>query len=171
MIGDPDGPGITRSACFVTGGVVLALQDAGVGGAKVPMVAVDGALDFLEKVRASDGTFRYLPDIPGTVVDGVHPEACGRGPLCALALRRGGRGDGDLLKGTLDLFLEHRSVFKGEWHKELCHTSPEGFGSHYLFYDYLFAARAVGDLPRESRPRYRAALLADILDARLEDGS
>jgi len=169
--GDPGGPGIDPSASFLTAGVVLALLDAQGSGAKVAKESIERALDFLEKLRASDGTFRYLPDIRGTLVDGVHTEACGRGPLCALALRRGGRGDGDLLEGTLDLFLEHRSVFKGEWHKELCHTSPEGFGSHYLFYDYLFAARAVGDLPRESRPRYRAALLADILDARLEDGS
>jgi tetratricopeptide (TPR) repeat protein len=169
--GDADGSGIDPSASFLTAGVLLALLETREAGAKVQQEAIDGALAFLDGLREKDGTYRYLPDLPGTLVDGVHPEACGRGPVCALALFRGGRGGTDLLQSALDLFLAHRSEFKAEWHKELCHTSPEGFGSHYLFYDYLFAASAARALPREVRERYRGPILADVLAARLADGS
>jgi hypothetical protein len=140
----------------------------------VPKDSIERALDFLAKLRDEDGTFRYFSEVPGALVDGVHPEACGRGPVCALALRRGGRGgpgDDEPLKRALELFLAHRREFKAEWGKELCHTSPEGFGAHYLFYDYLFAAKAARELPPEERGRYRGPLLADILAAHLADGS
>jgi len=169
--GDADGSGIDPSASFLTAGVLLALLETREAGAKVQQEAIDGALAFLDGLREKDGTYRYLPDLPGTLVDGVHPEASGRGPVCALALFRGGRGETDLLQSALDLFLAHRNEFKAEWHKELCHTSPQGFGSHYLFYDYLFAASAARALPREVRERYRGPILADVLAARLADGS
>src|SRR5260221_2572615 len=169
--GDAGDTGIDPSASFLTAGVALALLDVREAKASVPKESIERALDFLAKLRDEDGTFRYFSEVPGALVDGVHPEACGRGPVCALALRRGGRGDEALLKRTLDLFLAHRGEFEAEWGKELCHTSPEGFGAHYLFYDYLFAAKAARELPREARERFRGPLLADILGSRLADGS
>jgi len=67
--------------------------------------------------------------------------------------------------------VKHRAGFKREWHKELCHTSPEGFGAHYIFYDYLFAAACVRSLPRDERARYRSLIAEDVLAARFADGS
>ncbi len=91
--------------------------------------------------------------------------------MCALALHRGGAGSLDLVRAALARFLAHRERFQKEWHKTLCHTGPAGLGSHYLFYDYCFAAASVRALPRAERSRYRDALLEDILDARFADGS
>jgi hypothetical protein len=150
---------------------VLALHDARDAGAKVPKESLDRALDFLDRARDGDGTYRYMPDVPGARVGEMHPEACGRGPVCALALRRGGRGDEKLVASALEIFGGHQGEFRAEWGKALCHTGPEGFGAHYLFYDYLFAARALRELPRDDRQRFRGPLLADVLAARLADGS
>ena len=83
-----------------------------------------------------------MPTVPTARVRDSYPEAAGRGPLCALALHRGGRGKTDDLRKALVSFVEQHAGFKKEWHKALCHTSPEGFGSHYIFYDYLFASAA-----------------------------
>ncbi len=169
--GSGGGSGIDPSATFLTAGVVVALLDAREAGAKVAQEPLDRALDFLDRAREKDGTYRYMPDVPGTVVDGTHPEACGRGPVCAYALRRGGRGEPELLASALRIFVAHRPGFLAEWGKTLCHTGPEGFGAHYLFYDYLFAARATLELPREQRARFRGPILADVLAARRADGS
>jgi hypothetical protein len=169
--GAPGESGIDPSATFLTGGVVLALLDARDAGAKIAQEPIDRALDFLDRAREKDGTYRYMPDVPGTLVDGTHPEASGRGPVCAYALRRGGRGEPELLSSALSIFVAHRPGFLAEWGKTLCHTGPEGFGAHYLFYDYLFAARAVRELSKEDRARFRGPILADVLAARLADGS
>jgi hypothetical protein len=169
--GAPAGSGIDPSATFLTAGVALALRDARESGAKVPQDALDHALDFLDRAREKDGTYRYMPDVPGTIVDGTHPEACGRGPVCAYALRRCGRAGLELVASALRVFIEHRPGFLAEWGKTLCHTGPEGFGAHYLFYDYLFAARSIRELPQGGRAKYRGPILADVLAARRADGS
>ena len=125
--GDPGGKAFDPSASFLTAGVVLALFEARDAGAEVSKPVLDDALRFLERMRQDDKTFRYMPAIPGERVDGAVPEAAGRGPLCALTLLRGGIGDAALVRTTLGAFVAHRSSFVKEWHKELCHTSPQGF--------------------------------------------
>jgi hypothetical protein len=62
-------------------------------------------------------------------------------------LRRGGRIEVERVRESLDLFLRFRGGFLSEWHKELCHTGPQGQGAHYLFYDYVFASAALRELP------------------------
>jgi hypothetical protein len=169
--GDPGGKAFDPSASFLTAGVVLALFEARDAGADVSKSVLDDALRFLQRLRQDDGSFRYMPAIPGERVAGAYPEAAGRGPLCALTLLRGGIGDVALVHTTLGSFVAHRTSFAREWRKELCHTSPEGFGAHYIFYDYAFAAEAVRALPRDERSAFRAALLEDVLCERLADGS
>ncbi|MCE9594235.1 MAG: hypothetical protein K8S98_08575 [Planctomycetes bacterium] len=169
--GDPEGKGFDPSASFLTAGVAIVFADARRAGAKVSEPKLARALDFLESLRDDDGTFRYMRDVAVTREDGVAREACGRGPVCALALRRNGRSDKDEVKRTLDLFVAHRDVFRPEWRKVLCHTSPTGFGAHYLMYDYAFAAVALEELTPSERKRYRAALLEDVLAERQADGS
>lgn len=169
--GDPTGAEFDPSTSFLAAGVLSVLLDARDSGAKVPQSVLDGALGFLESTRQEDGSYRYLSDVPNELVEGSYPEAAGRGPACALALQRGGRGKPEWVSAALAQFLAHRPGFRREWHKELCHTSPEGFGSHYLFFDYLFAAKAARSLPKAERERARLAILEDVLGERFADGS
>ena len=92
-----------------------------------------------------------------------NPEAAGRGPVCALALLRGGAGTKDELRVSLQTFDEQRATLAREWGKDVCHTGKEGQGAHYLFYDWAFAAAAVRELPGSERSRWRKPLLTDIL--------
>jgi tetratricopeptide (TPR) repeat protein len=169
--GDPSGENFDPSASFLTAGVVTVLLDARDCGVDVPEEVLDRALDFLDGLRQEDGSYRYMRDLPNARVGDDFPEAAGRGPACAFALHRGGRADLARIRPALAAFLEHRPAFRKEWHKALCHTAPEGFGSHYLFFDYLFAARAARVLPKSERERARLAILEDVLGERFADGS
>jgi len=160
--------GFDPSTSFLTAGVLLALLDARDAGTAVPQLAMDRGQAFLAGLRHADGSFRYMRDAPEPV---GNPEAAGRGPVCALALLRGGAGSVDDLTASLQRFDEQRAALKREWGKETCHTGPEGQGAHYLFFDWAFAAEAVAQLPRNRQQRFRRALLQDILDVRDADGA
>jgi hypothetical protein len=163
--------GLDPSSSFLTAGVVLVLLDAKAAGASVPADALDSGLRFLDRLRGDDGVYRYMPDLPGSrSADGI-AEAAGRGPLCALALQRGGVAGVERVRDALRIFADHREAFRKEWHKVLCHTGQEGLGAHYLLYDYWHAAAALRVLPAAERPALRDAILADLLAARFADGS
>ena len=51
------------------------------------------------------------------------------------------------------------------------HTGPDGQGSHYLMFDYAFAAAAIDELPDREKRRYKRPLIEQILGARSDDGS
>jgi tetratricopeptide (TPR) repeat protein len=160
--------GFDGSASFLTAGVLIALIDARAAGVAVPQAPIGRGLDFLEGLRQEDGTFRYFAGIPETPGD---PEAAGRGPVCELALLRGGVGGLPGLRRALDAFDDQRSVFRREWGKELCHTGAQGQGAHYLLYDWSFAASAAALLPRSERSRWRRELLSDLLAVRDAEGA
>ncbi|MBI1852320.1 MAG: hypothetical protein HYR85_18420 [Planctomycetes bacterium] len=169
--GDPSGAGFDPSASFLTAGVLLVLLDARDAGLPVSKDAIAKGLKFLDRSRQKDGTYRYMPDVPGGTGADAIAEAAGRGPACAWLLQRGGIGSVDGVRDALKTFDANRTAFKKEWHKALCHTGPEGLGAHYLLYDYWFAAAAVRALPEKERSAYRDGLRADVLDARFADGS
>ncbi len=175
LIGDDTaGAGFDPSASFLTAGAVLALLEAKDAGAKVPDGAVDRSLSFLERMRDPDGVYRYMPDIPNTRVDERAPEAAGRGPACALALLRGSKdakAGTDELARTLEAFVAEQDRFGRAFHKSLCHTEPEGFGAHYLLYDYWLALAAANELPAKEREHVRNDVLTAMLRHRFEDGS
>ena len=87
----------------------------------------------------------------GSIVAG----SAGRGPVCTLALLHGGRAEVEDLRTALDLFARHRGTYTRERGKSLMHCGSEGQGSHYLTFDYAYAAQAVSLLPSEERGRYR----------------
>ncbi len=167
LAGDDD-TGFDPSASFLTAGVLLALLDARAAGAQVPQGALDRGLGFLRRTRLPDGSFRYFGDVPQAEGD---PEAAGRGPVCALALLRGGAGTVAELRIALEGFGAQREALARERGKDLCHTGPEGQGAHYLFYDWAFAAAAVAELPASERARHRRPLLQDVLEARDAEGA
>jgi hypothetical protein len=118
-------------------------------------------------MRRQDGSFRYFMDVPEPEAD---PEAAGRGPVCALALLRGGAGTRDELRDSLETFDVQRATLAREWGKDICHTGEQGQGAHYLFYDWAFAAASVRELPPSERGRWRKPLLTDILAVRDAEG-
>lgn len=169
--GDPRGEGVDPSTSFLTAGVVLALLEARAAGIEVEAGVIEKALAFLQRVRLADGSYLYFGGVPDADPSGEHREASGRGPVCTLALVRGGKLEREDLERSLDVFLKHKPSLARQWRKDLCHTGPEGQGSHYLFFDYRFAAAAMRGLQPDARRRLRGPLLNDVLAARLEDGS
>jgi tetratricopeptide (TPR) repeat protein len=160
--------GLDTSASFLTAGVLLALVDARAAGVQVPQAPLDRGLRALAAMRMDDGTFRYFADVPEAAGD---PEAAGRGPVCELALLRGGAGGLDGVRRALLAFDEQRPAFRREWGKDLCHTGEQGEGAHYLLYDWAFAAAAAAELPGSERARWRRELLGDVLAARDAQGA
>ena len=160
--------GFDGSASFLTAGVLMALLEARGAGVEVPQAPLERGLAFLEGLRQSDGSFRYFAGVPQPTGD---PEAAGRGPVCELALLRGGRGGLSTLRHALATFDGQREVLRREWGKDICHTGAQGQGAHYLLYDWCFAARAAAELPRSERKRWRRELLADLLAVRDAEGA
>ncbi len=69
------------------------------------------------------------------------------------------------------LLVRYRRELAGQRGKALMHTGRHGQGSHYLLFDYAFAAAAVRELPQEKRDKYRRTILEVVLGTRTEDGS
>jgi hypothetical protein len=165
-----------NSISFVTAFVLVALaatQDAGV---EVPEDMIDRALTCLERMKNPDGTFEYSLGRTGEQ-GGKEPHtplpigSAGRGPLCALALRLFDKADVGDLRRALDQFITHRQSYVKEQGKTLMHCGTEAVGSHYLMFDYAFAASAIALLPAAERSQYRTAMLDQVLAARSEAGS
>jgi hypothetical protein len=157
---------------FTTAAVVHALVRAREVGFEIPDKVLSRALDCLEGMRNDDGTFEYMRRADGGSGGvGGRPGAAGRGPVCAHALLRGGRGSLDELRSTLDIFVEHRAGLSKEAWKILMHTGPAAQGSHYVMFDYATIADSLGELPRAERVRYREAVREELLKTHCRDGS
>lgn len=160
--------GFDGSASFLTAGVLIALLDARAAGLAVPQAPLGRGLKFLESMRQEDGSYRYfagVPEMPGDA------ESAGRGPVCELALLRGGVGGLSGVRRALSVFRDRRESFRSEWGKDLCHTGAQGQGAHYLLYDWSFASAAAAQLPRSERTRWRQLLLTDLLAVRDAEGA
>ncbi|MEW6742294.1 MAG: hypothetical protein AB1486_06010 [Planctomycetota bacterium] len=175
MGGDVDNldPALNVSFSFVTAFVLIGLFAADEAGIEIPEDLLDDALACLERMRNQDGTFEYAlvhanESAPRTPTPAG---AAGRGPLCALALHLWGRIDLEAICTALDQFVTHRHTYAREHGKTVMHCGPEGQGSHYLMFDYAFAAAASAKLPEAERAPYREPLLRQILGARSEAGS
>ena len=160
----------TPSMSFTTAGVLLALADARAAGFEVPDALLERGLDLLAATRNADGTFEYWL-YPGVPRPGAAVGASGRGPVCTLALVRGGRARDEELGSACALFSEHRATLAAEAGKILMHCGPGGLGSHYPYFDYAGVAECLERLPAEVRGRRRLELLEVLLAARAEDGS
>jgi hypothetical protein len=163
------------SISFLTAFVLVALaatQDAGV---EVPGDMIDRAVACLERMKNPDGTFQYrLARGDDKAVAPRTPQpigSAGRGPLCTLALRLFDKADAADLRRALDQFMTHRQSYLKEQGKTLMHCGREAVGSHYLLFDYVFAASAIALLPAAERSQYRTALLDQVLSARSDAGS
>lgn len=166
-------PALEVSFSFVTAYVLIALREAQAIGADVPEEALAKAADCLARCRDPDATFTYtLYHADEKAGRAVKPSgAAGRGPECAWALQQSGRASAADVAGALDHFMRHRAAFAREQGKTLMHCGAEGEGSHYLLFDYAFAASAAAAQPAERRERWRRPLLELLLAARTDAGS
>jgi len=162
-----------QSISFVTASVVLALLRAHEAGIELELETIERGLDALEAMRSEDGVFAYLwwSFQPRAEDEDKLSGAAGRGPLCELALLRGGRSDGARLRAALDAFFDLSPTLAREAGKALMHSGLEGEGCHYVLYDYATAARAIAALPEDERRPYRERLALLVDATRREDGA
>lgn len=160
------------SMSFTTAAVLHALLRAKDAEVELGPELLSRGLQCLEDMRTEDGAFRYMVEHSShTPVGGTPGDAAGRGPACSLALLRAGRADADAVRARLQLFVEHLPELAREQGKAMMHCGPEAQGSHYLLFDYMYAAEAVAALPARERADFREPLLEAILAARNADGS
>ncbi len=156
---------------FTTAAVVLALLDAREAGIEVPQIVIENGLDCIERAgNAADG-YHYMVGAEAAIPDPGQAGRAGRGPVCALALLRGGRRDVNEVRAGLDLFLEHADGLAHELGKHLMHAGPEAQGCHYLMFDYANAVMATTVLAPSERVRYRERVLREMLRAHTADGA
>lgn len=166
---DPAGGGLAAS--FLSACVLLTLLDARDAGLRIPNVANERASGFLRGLQNTDGTFRYMPDVPAGGKSGSDPEAAGRSPLCALALHRAAVGGVEGVRRALELFARDRGPLRDQRGKDLCHTGPDAQASYYFLYDLYFAAAATAVLPTAERAAYETIVRGEIMAARSSDGT
>jgi hypothetical protein len=166
-------PNLDVSFSFVTAFVLVALRRAEEVGVKIPDEMKEEAISCLERMRNKDSSFEYTLVHANEKAARVPLPAgsAGRGPLCAFALKLWGRATTDDICSALDRFLEHRHTYRKEHGKTLMHCGLEGQGSHYLMFDYAFAAAACAELEGEECGRYQGVILNQILEARTSEGS
>jgi len=123
-------------------------------------------------MRNRDGSFEYSLYHANESARGapLPAGAAGRGPLCALALFEWERTDAGEVIRALEAFLRHRTSYAREKGKTVMHGGVEGQGSHYLMFDYAWAAAACAALGKADREPYARAVREQVLDARLESG-
>lgn len=162
-----------QSISFVTALILIALIETRDAGVTVPEEVIDRAIACLEGMYNPNGTYEYMVFFgqEGRARSTARPGAAGRGPLCSLALLRAGRADLDRIRESIAIFLEHRDSYAVLHRKTLMHTGPDGQGSHYLMFDYAYAAAAIGQLSAKEKRRYKWPLVEQILGARSADGS
>jgi hypothetical protein len=163
---------------FATATVLLALGAARDAAIEVPEDVLARGRDCLARLRGTNGVFDYMRIGEGEYAAGaVDPAgAAARGPVCTLAMQRGGRLGADVMQPAFVVYVEHIGVFGAEARKALMHAGPAGQGSHYLLYVYSTAAealRATGAavLDDETRRCARAAILRELARCRCADGS
>jgi len=163
-------PAVLVSMSFTTAVNVLALVRAQEAGLAAPSDLLARGLDSLESARNENGLFEYMVGINADR-SSWRSGSAGRGPLCNLALERGERGVDGALEESLDDFVEFRGAYEKETGKALMHTGPEAEGSHWLMFDYAYAAVAADSLPARAKRRFEKPLLEMLLRARTSDGA
>lgn len=170
--GDATGAASGGSTSFITAAAVLALVRARDVGVDVPDALLGKALDALDRMRNDNGSYEYWIDMGGPRQHVARRDGSyGRGPICALARFKGGRGSLAEVERAVDDFVDHRRILEAQRGKSLMHAGPDGEGCHYVLFDFAGAAAALAELEVEKRERVRDVLLDSILAMRTEDGA
>ena len=162
-----------QSISFMTAAVLISLLETKEAGFEVPTQVTDKATDCLERMRNSNETFTYFlwHDNEDNGRLAGEEGAAGRGPLCSLALAMADRSKPDEVAKSLDLFFKYSDLYSRERGKSLMHAAPGSQGSHYLMFDYAWAASAIDSLPDDQKTKYQKGMLELILTSRSKKGS
>ncbi len=173
-----DGQSSDTAMSFTTATVLNALHAARTQGFEVPAESLERGYACLSSMRGANGIWEYMRQGSGPHAAGdVPPQgAAARGPLCALAMWRGGLLDDEVMKPAFEIYIEHLDGFGAEARKALMHAGMNTQGSHYLLYDYSTAAEALRAtdadvLDGDTRQRTRTAILRQLARCRNADGS
>lgn len=181
LSGTAGGAAAQQSISFTTATVVLAFERAAALDAQYPKKVLERGLRCLEAMRSpQEHTFGYF--LHGRNVEqgqrtssGVEGSAA-RGPVCALALFRGGSETAKEMEPRMKLFVEHLPGFGEQRRKALMHAGSHAQGSHYLLFDYSTAAEALRETGKKGltvrlRKQVREAILRELRACRNADGS
>lgn len=178
LSGSVGGANAGAAMSFTTATVLHALQDAVDAGITVPTVVLSRGYDCLAALRGTNGNFEYMRRGPEPIKAGaVHPAgSAARGPVCTLALLRGGRLEDSALQAVLQTYAAHLAPYGNESRKALMHAGAAAQGSHYLLYDYSTAADALRHagqfgVDTETRETARDAIIRELARCRSSDGS
>ena len=166
-------PNLNVSFSFVTAYALLAMATARDLGIAIDEDVAERAADCLERMYNPDGSTEYslFHAAENAPRNPMPAGAAGRGPLCALALAAFGRAGEEEVVAALDRFVLHRASYAREQGKTVMHCGVEGQGSHYLMFDYLYAAEACRALGSNCSTVHCDAVVDQIRGARLANGA
>ena len=120
-----DGQSSDTAMSFTTATVLNALHAARTQGFEVPAETLERGYACLSSMRGTNGIWEYMRQGSGPHAAGdVPPQgAAARGPLCALAMWRGGLLDAEVMKPAFQTYIEHLDGFGAEARKALMHVS------------------------------------------------
>lgn len=162
------------STCFMTAGVLLALDEAKRSGIPFPPHLVPHGLRTVERLRLGGGSYvygNYASLRPGSGFNQVKG-SLGRSQPCNLALWRYGRGvkKEDLRKGIENLFRHHHFIEIGRG-RPIPHEAWYSTAAYYYLFGHFYAAKVLEELDPADREKWCPILAGIIVRDQNEDGS
>jgi hypothetical protein len=172
---------------FMTAAAILALLDAREAGFEVDQALLDRSVRAVHRCRLPGGAYTYSLDIVSIprYGEGINnlKGSLGRIQVCNLALlhaardarRRGATpvwepSAEELRRGLDSLFREHRflDVARG---RPIPHEAYYANAAYFYFFGHYYAARVIGELAPDQRPRYWALLRREVIKTQETDGA
>jgi len=167
----PFGP----SVCFLTGTVLIALDEARRVGVEVPERLVERGKASIERQRKPDASYCYSEQLRKFPMYGINRPAgsLGRSQVCNLALRRWGdkRADDELLATWLDRLYARNLWLDLGRKRPVPHESWFAVAGYFFYYGHYYGALCIEELPEHRRQPYRNWLAAVLLPLQEKDGS
>lgn len=162
------------STCFMTAGVLIALDEAKRSGIDFPEHLVPHGLRTVERLRLGTGAYvygNYASLWPGDGFNRVKG-SLGRSQPCNLALWRYGRvvKKADLRKGIENLFENHHFIEIGRG-RPIPHEAWYSTAAYYYLFGHFYASKVLEELDPEDREKWGPVLAEIIVRDQNEDGS
>ncbi|MCR4414835.1 MAG: hypothetical protein NUV77_20655 [Thermoguttaceae bacterium] len=160
---------------FVTGAVLVALDEARALEVEIPQKLIDRALESMRRQRKPDFSYAYGEYLKYRPMHPVNRPGggLGRSQCCNLAMRRW--GDRSVTDEVLGAWLD-RLFARNLWldigrKRPIPHESWFMVAGYFFYFGHYYAARCIEELPTAERPRYQAHLAQVLLALQEKDGS